>query len=87
MNVIMTDLKHRTEERAINPVFLGGVEVKTNKDFTSLISIILKSCSIDDEFTNRIGKANSAFGYLRERVCHNRNLRLVTKKTSVMTSC
>ena len=49
------------------------------KSFTCLGSKVNSNGSLDDEITNRIAKATSAFGKLRHRLWNEREMKLDTK--------
>ena len=58
---------------------INGEEIKQVNNFKYLGSVITEKHNIDEEVHNRINKAASAYGRLRNRVFLNDNLRLDTK--------
>ena len=81
MNKTKTEVMHNCDAASSQQeaVCIDGTQLPTTSDFTYLGSIISSNCSIEREITNRISRASSAFGQLKDRVYLNRNLKLSTK--------
>ena len=60
-------------------IMVRGQELRAVDSFTYLGSTLSRAVSIDIEINNRIAKANSTFGRLRETVWERRGLSLITK--------
>ena len=72
------------------PIKVDGKDLKYVKSFTCLGSKVNWNASLDDEIINRVAKATSSFGKLRQRLWNDRGISLRTKvlvyKAVVLTS-